>query len=174
MCWSSLPWAAGTVTDHYYRVGAVLVPSSGPCSKGDQETGVGIMAMEEGLDTGPVLLEQRTPIQLLEPSIALAERLSALTAELMVQAMPLIEAAGPGPEDERLARLNVRVQAEGSTYARMLEKQDFQLDWSAPALSIHRKVMGASSRSVHPVAGQTPEGVAHGAVDRAPAGSTQS
>ena len=110
--------------------------------EGDQETGVGIMAMEEGLDTGPVLLEQRTPIQLLEPCIALAERLSALTAELMVQAVPLIEAVGPGPEDERLARLNVRVQAEGSTYARMLEKQDFQLGWSAPALSIHRKVMG--------------------------------
>ena len=66
--------------------------------EGDQETGVGIMAMEEGLDTGPVLLEQRTPIQLLEPSIALAKRLSALTAELMVQAMPLIEAAGPGPD----------------------------------------------------------------------------
>ena len=110
--------------------------------EGDQETGVGIMAMEEGLDTGPVLLEQRTPIQLLEPSIVLAERLSSLTAELMVQAMPLIDAAGPGPERERLARLKVRVQSEESTYARMLEKQDFQLDWSAPALSIHRKVMG--------------------------------
>ena len=110
--------------------------------EGDQETGVGIMAMEEGLDTGPVLLEQRSPIELLDTSIALAERLSALTAELMVQAMPLIEAVGMGPEDERLAKLNVRVQAEGSTYARMLEKQDFQLDWSAPALSIHRKVMG--------------------------------
>ena len=110
--------------------------------EGDQETGVGIMAMEEGLDTGPVLLEQRTPIKLLEPSIALAERLSALTAELMVKAMPLIEAAGPGPEHERMARLNVRVQAEESTYARMLEKQDFQLDWSASALNIHRKVMG--------------------------------
>ena len=110
--------------------------------EGDEETGVGIMAMEEGLDTGPVLLEQRIPIQLLEPSIVLAERLSALTAELMVQAIPLIEAAGPGCEHERLARLNVRVQAGESTYARMLEKQDFQLDWSASALSIHRKVMG--------------------------------
>jgi methionyl-tRNA formyltransferase len=110
--------------------------------EGDQETGVGIMAMEEGLDTGPVLLEQRIPIQLLDSSIALAERLSALTADLMVQAMPLIEAAGPGSEGERLARLNVRVQAEESTYARMLKKQDFQLDWSASALSIHRKVMG--------------------------------
>ena len=110
--------------------------------EGDQETGVGIMAMEEGLDTGPVLLEQRTPIQLLDSSNVLAERLSSLTAELMVQAMPLIEAAGPGPEEERLARLNVRVQAEESTYARMLEKQDYQLDWSASALGIHRKVMG--------------------------------
>ena len=110
--------------------------------EGDQETGVGIMAMVEGLDTGPVLLEQRTPIELLDTSIALAERLSTLTAELMVQAMPMIEAAGPGREDERWARLDVRVQAEESTYARMLEKQDFQLDWAAPALSIHRKVMG--------------------------------
>ena len=110
--------------------------------EGDQETGVGIMAMEEGLDTGPVLLEHRTPIQLLDTSIDLAERLSTLTAELMVQAMPMIEAVGPGSEAERLARLNVRVQAEESTYARMLEKHDFQLDWSASALSIHRKVMG--------------------------------
>ena len=110
--------------------------------EGDQETGVGIMAMEEGLDTGPVLLEQRTPIQLLDTSIGIAERLSALTAELMVQALPLIEAAGPGSEKERFARLNVRVQAEESTYARMLDKQDFQLEWSASALGIHRKVMG--------------------------------
>ena len=115
--------------------------------EGDQETGVGIMAMEEGLDTGPVLLEQRTPIQLLDTSIGIAERLSALTAELMVQALPLIEAAGPGSEKERFARLNVRVQAEESTYARMLDKQDFQLDWSASALGIHRKVMG-----LHPAA----------------------
>lgn len=110
--------------------------------EGDQETGVGIMAMEEGLDTGPVLLEQRTPIQLLDTSFALAERLSTLTAELMVQAMPLIEDAGPGSEEERLARLNVRAQTEETTYARMLKKQDYELDWSAPALNIHRKVMG--------------------------------
>ena len=110
--------------------------------EGDEETGVGIMAMEEGLDTGPVLLEQRIPIHLLDTSIDLTERLSSLTAELMVQAMPLIEAAGPGREQERLARLKVRAQAEESSYARMLEKQDFRLDWSAPALSIHRKVMG--------------------------------
>ena len=110
--------------------------------EGDQETGVGIMAMEEGLDTGPVLLEQRIPVHLLDTSIDLAERLSSLTAELMVQAMPLIEAAGLGPERERRSRLKLRDQGDEFTYARMLDKQDFRLDWSASALSIHRKVMG--------------------------------
>jgi methionyl-tRNA formyltransferase len=62
---------------------------------------------------------------------------------LLVQAMPLIEAAGPGPEAERLARLGVRAQGEqGITYARMLRKDDYQIDWSASALAIHRQVMG--------------------------------
>ena len=75
---------------------------------GDQETGVGVMAMEEGLDTGPVLLERNLPIGLLDNAQQVGERLSTLTAELMVEAMPLIEAAGPGPEPERLERLGVR------------------------------------------------------------------
>ena len=63
--------------------------------EGDQETGVGVMAMEEGLDTGPVLLERNLPIGLLDNAQQVGERLSTLTAELMVEAMPLIEAAGP-------------------------------------------------------------------------------
>ena len=56
--------------------------------EGDPETGVGIMAMEEGLDTGPVFLEQRLPIGLLENAHQLGERLSWLTADLMLEAMP--------------------------------------------------------------------------------------
>ena len=111
--------------------------------EGDAETGVGIMAMEEGLDTGPVLLERSIPIGLNENAQQLGTRLAALTAELLVEAMPLIELAGPGPEAERLQRLAVRVQGEeGMTYARMLSKDDVQIDWSASALAIHRKVMG--------------------------------
>jgi methionyl-tRNA formyltransferase len=111
--------------------------------EGDAETGVGIMAMEEGLDTGPVLLERAIPIGLLENAQQLGGRLSTLTAELLVEALPRIAAAGPGPEAERLARLNVRHQSdEGLTYARLLNKQDFQIDWSQPALAIHRRVMG--------------------------------
>ena len=53
--------------------------------EGDVETGVGIMAMEEGLDTGPVLLERKLQIGLLENADQLGERLSRLTAELMVE-----------------------------------------------------------------------------------------
>ena len=66
-----------------------------------------------------------------------------LTGALLVRAMPLIEAAGPGLEAERLQRLGVRHQSEeGMTYARMLSKDDFQIDWNQSALAIHRRVMG--------------------------------
>jgi len=111
--------------------------------EGDAETGVGIMAMEEGLDTGPVLLERALAIGLLENAYQLGARLSALTAELLVEAMPTIEAAGPGAEAERLARLQVQPQGEeGLTYARMIAKDDFAIDWSQSALAIHRRVTG--------------------------------
>jgi methionyl-tRNA formyltransferase len=111
--------------------------------EGDAETGVGIMAMEAGLDTGPVLLERAIPIGLLENAQQLGERLAALTAALLVEALPRIEAAGPGPECDRLARLQVRPQAEeGLTYARLLSKDDYTIDWSQSALAIHRQVMG--------------------------------
>ena len=101
------------------------------------------MAMEEGLDTGPVLIERSIQIGLLDDAQVLAERLSKLTASLMLDAMPLIESAGLGCESERLAKLNVRRQTEDQAcYARMLKKEDFVVDWSDSALSIHRKVMG--------------------------------
>ena len=111
--------------------------------EGDAETGVGIMAMEEGLDTGPVLLERALPIGLLENAQQLGARLAQLTADLLVEAMPLLAAAGPGPEAERLQHLGVRRQGEtGLTYARMLTKNDAVIDWQQSALAIHRRVMG--------------------------------
>ena len=110
--------------------------------EGDSETGVGVMAMEEGLDTGPVLTERRIKIGLLDNAQQLSDQLSKLTAQLMVEAMPIIEAAGPGPESDRLTRLNVKPQAGECSYARLLKKEDFTIDWSASALKIHRKVMG--------------------------------
>ncbi len=110
--------------------------------EGDAQTGVGVMAMEEGLDTGPVLIQRELEIGLLENAHQLAERLSELTADLMVEALPQIESAGAESEEERLRRLGVRHQTSEVTYARMLVKSDYQIDWSASALAIHRKVMG--------------------------------
>ena len=110
--------------------------------EGDSETGVGIMAMEVGLDTGPVLLERKLKIGLLDNAQQLGDRLSQLTADLMVEALPLIEAAGPGTEAERWQRLDLRYQPDEHTYARMVTKADYRIDWSASALAIHRLVMG--------------------------------
>ena len=111
--------------------------------EGDERTGVGVMAMEEGLDTGPVLIERAIEVGLLDNAQVVAQRLSKVTASLMVEAMPLIESAGFGSESERLSKLNVRAQKEEhASYARMLKKQDFIIDWSASALTVHRKVMG--------------------------------
>jgi methionyl-tRNA formyltransferase len=77
--------------------------------------------------------------------------MSALTADLMVEAMPLIESAGHGSEPERRARLKLVDQADRpgeASYARMLTKQDHQIDWSASALNIHRKVMALYPNAV--------------------------
>ncbi len=123
--------------------------------EGDAETGVGIMAMEAGLDTGPVLLEGRLPIGLLDNAQQLAARLSDLTATLLVEALPRIEAAGPGPEPERWQRLGLRPQGDdGVRLARLLRKEDFAVDWSRSALAIHRQVMGLYPGATTTLAGK--------------------
>jgi methionyl-tRNA formyltransferase len=110
---------------------------------GDAVTGVGIMAMEEGLDTGPVLLEERLAIGPLENARQLESRLAVLTARLLVEALPLIAAAGPGPQEERWRRLGLKPQDEdGITHARLLTRADSLLCWQRPALELHRQVMG--------------------------------
>jgi methionyl-tRNA formyltransferase len=110
--------------------------------EGDPRTGVGIMAMEEGLDTGPVLLERELEIGLLENASQLGARLAALTAELLVEALPRIEAAGPGPEPDRWRRLGLRSQGDdGVTHARLLRAEDAQIDWNRSALALHRRIL---------------------------------
>ena len=67
----------------------------------------------------------------------------ALTVpEVLPSRVLRIEAASVGPAAERLKRLGVRDQDSDTVYARMLSKDDFQIDWNASALSIHRKVVG--------------------------------
>lgn len=98
---------------------------------GDAETGVCIMQMAKGLDTGPVYLERRTPIEPDEPAGDLHDRLALLGAEALLAALPGIAdgSLAAQPQDDALA-----------TYAHKLDKAEALIDWSEPAEAIARRV----------------------------------
>ena len=98
---------------------------------GDAETGLTIMRMQAGLDSGPILLQQRVAIEPRDTGGSLRDRLADLSGPLLLQAL------------EGLARgdLTARPQpAEGITYARKLEKREAQIDWHRAASEIERQI----------------------------------
>jgi methionyl-tRNA formyltransferase len=98
---------------------------------GDAATGITIMQMEAGLDTGPMLLVRETPIGPREHAGALHDRLSLLGAEAIVAAIDAWQAG----------RLSPRPQpAEGATYAAKIGKQEARIDWTQPAVAIDAQV----------------------------------
>jgi methionyl-tRNA formyltransferase len=97
---------------------------------GDAETGVCIMRMDTGLDTGPVHHRVRTPIGPEESAGELQERLAALGADALLDALPDILGGVP-PEPQ---------PTEGVTYAHKLSKEDALIAWSDPATQIARAV----------------------------------
>lgn len=102
---------------------------------GDTETGMMVMKMEQGLDTGPVALLEKTAI---EPDMSagdLHDRLMAMSASLMVQALELLEA-------DRLAYTPQPV--EGVTYASKIDKAEARVDWTMPAVEVHNRIRGLS------------------------------
>jgi methionyl-tRNA formyltransferase len=99
---------------------------------GDTETGVCLMQMEAGLDTGPVLLSQRTPIGDAETGGQLHDRLSELGARVLADGLGLLR-AGMRPVAQRQPEA-------GATYAHKLEKHEARLDWAQPAEALARKV----------------------------------
>jgi methionyl-tRNA formyltransferase len=102
---------------------------------GDAETGVDLMRMEEGLDTGPVAREIRTPIGVDETAGTLTARLARLGAELIGESLAEL-AAG---------RLNFRSQsAEGVAYARKIEKGEAPINWTADAVRVRNHIHGLS------------------------------
>lgn len=98
---------------------------------GDEETGVTIMKMDAGVDTGPILSQRREPIREDDNAATLSQRLAELGAQLLLETLPdyLAGRITPQPQDERLA-----------TYAPMLKKEDGYLDWNFPAEALVRKV----------------------------------
>ncbi len=102
---------------------------------GDRETGMMVMKMEEGLDTGPVALTERLEIGPYETSGELHDRLMLVGARLMVEALDKLEAGAltltPQPE-------------EGVVYARKIDKAETRIDWTRAGAQVHNHIRGLS------------------------------
>ncbi|WP_462320168.1 methionyl-tRNA formyltransferase [Halochromatium sp.] len=100
-------------------------------ASGDEHTGISLMKMEQGLDTGPVYATQRTRIGPRETGGSLHDRLAAIGAKLLLDQLPAITqgALALVPQDPQLA-----------TYANKLEKRESWIDWQGPAIEIDRQV----------------------------------
>ena len=108
---------------------------------GDSETGVTTMHMDEGLDTGPMLMAERIPISAADTAETIHDRLAELGARLIVSTLDGLV---------RSAISAVPQPIEGVTYAHKLGKEEGALDWRRPAAELERKV-----RAFHPWPGTT-------------------
>ena len=102
---------------------------------GDPETGVMVMKMEEGLDTGPIAIAERIPIETDATAGDLAQRLSRVGADLMVRALAAIE--------RRSLTLSPQPQ-EGVSYARKIEKEETRIVWRWKSQQVHNQIRGLS------------------------------
>ena len=100
---------------------------------GDRVTGITTMLMDRGMDTGDMLLKAETEIKLLDNAFDLAIALSDLGADLLLETLFKLnqQEITPIPQDDSVA-----------TYARLIDKADFAIDWSKTALEIHDRVRG--------------------------------
>lgn len=96
---------------------------------GDRETGVCVMKMDAGLDTGPVIARRSIPIEVGEDAGTLHDKLAALGADMIVDAVRSPEGWQPSPQP-----------AEGVTYAHKIKKDEARVDWSQPAEQIERAI----------------------------------
>jgi methionyl-tRNA formyltransferase len=135
-----LPKAVLAIPTHgCWNVHASLLPrwrGAAPIQRaiqaGDAETGVCLMQMEAGLDTGPVLLRQHTPIQAGELGGSLHDRLAELGAQVLSDGLGLLRAG--------LKPIAQPQPAQGVTYAHKLDKAEARLDWSDDAQVLERTV----------------------------------
>jgi methionyl-tRNA formyltransferase len=98
---------------------------------GDSETGISIMQMDAGLDTGPVLKQARTRISDDDDAASLHDRLAELGAGLIVETLADVEAS---------RAVAVSQPKLGITYARKIDKRETRIDWSRPATELERVV----------------------------------
>ena len=111
----------------------------------DAKTGICIMSMEEGLDTGPVILQEATDINDSDNLEILTNRLSNISSELLVKSLKRIEMTKGLDKSKRLDKLNAIDQSLLSgkpSYARQINKQDYLIDWNLKARIILKKIQG--------------------------------
>lgn len=99
--------------------------------EGDDETGVTIMQMDAGLDTGPMWLQRKVHIEATDDAISLQDKLGALGASALLEVLDLVAAGVTQP----LAQ-----PSEGSTYARKIDKSEARIDWRQSAVEIDRRI----------------------------------
>ena len=100
-------------------------------ANGDAETGVTIMKMDAGLDTGPIVAQRRTPIEAADDAVTLHDRLAGLGAELLVQTIPDYVAGTIQPQPQ---------PAAGASHAPKIKKEDGRIDWGRPAREIWNRL----------------------------------
>lgn len=100
---------------------------------GEKETGITTMLMDAGMDTGAMLLKAETPIALLDNSLDLAKNLSVLGADLLIETLLKLQhqEIQPIPQDNSIA-----------TYASLIKKPDYLIDWSREAIALHNQIRG--------------------------------
>ena len=106
-------------------------PANWAVVNGETHTGVTTMFIEPALDTGPILLQQKTPIGEKETAPELMERLAEIGAELLVETLARLHDLTPRPQHDADA-----------TFAPVLNKEDGLIDWSLSAFAIERRVRG--------------------------------
>lgn len=104
-------------------------------ARGYQQTGVTLMQMDEGMDTGPILLQMTTPIGPEETAGELGERLSHMGADLLREALPLLERGELNPVEQDHSQ---------ASYAPLLTKEDGFIDWTLSARKIADRIRGFS------------------------------
>jgi methionyl-tRNA formyltransferase len=99
--------------------------------EGDPLTGVTIMKLDAGLDTGPILAQRTTPIEAADTAVSLHHRLAQLGAQLLLEILPLYLQGRIQPQPQ---------PSEGASYARKISRADGRIDWTAPARAIWNRV----------------------------------
>jgi methionyl-tRNA formyltransferase len=102
-------------------------------SHGESQTGVTTMLMDEGMDTGPILLKSYTPIGLLDNAHQIATTLASLGADLLTETLNKLAGKEISP---------IPQNPEQATYAPLLQKSDYVLNWSKSALELHNQIRG--------------------------------